>query len=208
MDDEELLLVGAAVALWLLTRSASVSVDEASPGEGEGGGGFSADDREALARVLTSELGSGSDEERRAIGWCVRTRAAISGKSVYEMEAPGGSYGEQGASPPRPFSSRQSPSSRDRTLADEILSAASSDNPYPDAAQFFEPGAQDTLFQQGVKYRAAGGACKDQQPQGASPQFFRARCYFHDAQSIRDKWSGEGASPVATVGRIELWTLA
>lgn len=208
MGDEELVFVGAALIAWFLLRGSTVNADENTDESAPPDGTFSADDAEALARVMTSELGSGSDDERRAIGWCVRARATLTGTSIYAMEAPGGSYGEQGAHPPRPFSSRQVPTSRDRTLADEILSSPLTANPYPDAAQFFEPGAQDTLYAQGVRYRAAGGACKDTQPSGSAPQFFRARCYFHDAQSIRDKWSAGGASFVASVGKIELWTVA
>lgn len=207
MDEEEWILLGAlAFAAYVFLRSPDVSAAEGGDGGEEEAP--TSDDVEALARVMTSELGSGSDEERRAIGWCVRERASIAGKSIYDLEAPAGQWGEQGAHPPRPFSSRQPANARDTALATDILLQPLSKNPYPDAAQFFEPGAQDTLYRNGVAYRQGGGACKDTSPTGSMPQYFRARCYFHDAQSIRDKWQSEGASQVATVGRIELWSLS
>lgn len=158
----------------------------------------------ALGRVIVSELGSGTADEKAAIAWVVRQRAIAKGLAIYTLEAPGGAYGEQGSA--RPFSSAQAATTGALDFARGILSQPLDASPWPAARQFFEPGAQDQLYQMGTRYRAGGGACGDAAPRGGSPGDFRGRCYFHDAQSIRDKWTAQGDVLVASVGRLELWT--
>jgi hypothetical protein len=175
-------------------------------GGGDQGGPVAVDELEvaALGRVIVSELGSGTADEKAAIAWTVRQRAQAKQVTIYALEAPGGAYGEQGSA--RPFSSAQAATSGALDFARGILSQPLSASPWPAAGQFFEPGAQDQLYAMGTRYRAGGGACGDSGPRGSSPGDYRGRCYFHDAQSIRDKWTAQGDVQIAIVGRIELWT--
>jgi hypothetical protein len=212
------LLVFAALGLGLafvFSREAGAGSDGAEGGEGapdeappvsDPAPPVAVDENDvaALGRVIVSELGSGTADEKAAIAWTVRQRAIAKGLSIYVLEAPGGDYGEQGSA--RPFSSAQAATSGSVEFARTILSQPLDASPWPAARQFFEPGAQDQLFQMGMRYRAGGGACGDSAPRGGSPGDFRGRCYFHDAQSIRDKWTAQGDVLVANVGRLELWT--
>lgn len=147
--------------------------------------GLAPDDIDALARVITSEAGSGSLAEKRAIGWTVRNRAAKARKSIAQLVcAPCGPQ-----EPGRPFSSRQPATAEARRIAAEILAAPPGGDPTAGATAFFEPALQDKLAK-------AGGI---RTPEGKVVK------YTKDAKTIRAKWIAEGQRPRGSVGRFEFF---
>jgi hypothetical protein len=75
-----------------------------------------------MARVIESELGSGSLAERLVIAYTTRNRAQAERRTLYQLEAPAGQWGAQGEGrPARPFASGSRPSARARTLAAWVL---------------------------------------------------------------------------------------
>jgi hypothetical protein len=136
-------------------------------------------DVEALARVLASEVGYHSTEERLAVGWTVRNRARRLHRTILELVC-SPSCGR--CCDGRPFSSYQAPTDKDLRLARDILSRPSADDPTGGARQFFEPLLQDRLASQG------------------------SRRHRRTADDVRQEWAAQGYRPIGTVGRIELWT--
>jgi hypothetical protein len=104
------------------------------------------DDVEALARVITSEVGRGPIVERVAIGWVARNRARKHGVGVARLvcQPCGKSSGNR-----RPFSSARPATLENRELAALILASPQGDDPTGGATSCFEPALQDRLHAAG-----------------------------------------------------------
>jgi spore germination cell wall hydrolase CwlJ-like protein len=138
------------------------------------------EDQEALARVIASEVGRGTEAERAAVGWTVRNRARRRSVSIARLvchPACGPQWEAEGKL--RPFSSARDASEADRWLAAGILAA--SDDPTKGAIAFIEPALQDEL---------------------AAAKRLGHRPY----REVRAKWIADGMKPIGQVGRFELWT--
>jgi hypothetical protein len=134
---------------------------------------------EALARVLASEVGSYTLQERLVVGWAVRNRARHRKTTIVKLVcSPTCGRCCKG----RPFSSYEPPKQADLDLARDILSRPQSDDPTIDAGAFFEPALQDYLVAHG------------------DPQHHRT------ADQVRARWLAGGQRQLGTVGRIELWS--
>jgi hypothetical protein len=99
-------------------------------------------EREALARIIRSEAGSHTVDEKIAVAWVARNRARKKAISIARMVCsptcgPGGGG--------RPMSSRLAPRQNDYALADVVLAASPSDDPTHGAWDAFEPKLQDQL---------------------------------------------------------------
>ena len=98
-------------------------------------------EREALARVIRSEIGSGSPQQRLHVAWATRNLAAERRQSIVEMAcSPCG--GQQLG---RPVSSRQEARDADRELADAVLASSYLLDPTGGATHFINPLLQDQL---------------------------------------------------------------
>jgi hypothetical protein len=149
----------------------------------------------ALGRVLHSECGGSTSEEREAIGWAVRQYAARRRATIYYLEhdRPGGWAAQRGSNPP--FSSRQPARQRDLDDAAALLARPLSDAP-DSADHFFEPALQDLLARRGAAYRA---------DPAAHPEWERFRYYYLTAEQVRAKWRARGEVYIRTVGKFEFW---
>ncbi|HEU5059065.1 MAG TPA: hypothetical protein VFU21_21175, partial [Kofleriaceae bacterium] len=98
-------------------------------------------EREALARVIRSEIGSGSAQQRLHVAWATRNLAAERRQSVVEMACSPCGPQELG----RPVSSRQEAREVDRMLADAVLAAPAILDPTGGATHFINPVLQDQL---------------------------------------------------------------
>ena len=164
-----------------------------------GGSGIDANDNEveALARVIASEAGSGTDAEKKAIGWTVRNR--FRNKSIYASEFPWRS--QKGSNPP--FASARPATEASRALARQILAADQSEDPTGGATSFFEPRMQDAFAKAGAMARA--GETGDRVIDGVKiTDITRFKNYKKDANQIRDSW-GKGSTLYANAGRFEMW---
>jgi len=108
------------------------------------GGGVSflpISEEEALARVIHSEIGSGSAQQRLHVAWATRNLAAERGQSVVAMACSPCGPQELG----RPVSSRQEAREVDRQLAGAVLAAPAVLDPTGGATHFINPVLQDQL---------------------------------------------------------------
>lgn len=96
---------------------------------------------EALARVIHSEIGSGSAQQRLHVAWATRNLAAERRQSVVEMACSPCGPQELG----RPVSSRQAAREVDRQLAEAVLAAPAMLDPTGGATHFINPVLQDLL---------------------------------------------------------------
>jgi len=135
------------------------------------------DERTALARVIRSEAGSHTSEERLAVAWVVKNRAKRRGTTIRRMVC-WPRCGKQGRE--RPFSSRSAPRATDLALADTVLASAPALDPTRGAWDAFEPALQDKL----VAQKHPG--------------------YTKTAAQVRKDWL-EGSDFYGTVGRWELY---
>jgi len=94
----------------------------------------------ALATMLSSESGAGSQAVRTAIAWTARNRSLQSGKSMMQVLAPDGTFGVQGQAG-REFSSARPPTKSDVQLAIKIQRGDIKD-PVKGATHFDHPAAQ------------------------------------------------------------------
>lgn len=110
------------------------------------------DDVEALARILTSEAGSHSVEERLAVGWTARNRARRRRTTIARMVC-----NPCGPSAGRGFSTRLPARRKNRELAALILATPLGEDPTGGAISAFEPVLQDRLYRSGrYRYDARG----------------------------------------------------
>ncbi len=108
------------------------------------GGGVSflpMSEEEALARVIHSEIGSGSPQQQLHVAWATRNLAAERGQSIVAMACSPCGPQELG----RPVSSRQDARDADRALAEAVLSAPALLDPTGGATHFINPALQDLL---------------------------------------------------------------
>jgi hypothetical protein len=98
-------------------------------------------EEEALARVIHSEIGSGTPQQRLHVAWAARNLAAERGESVVQMACSPCGPQELG----RPVSSRQEASDADRSLAEAVLAAPTLLDPTGGATHFINPILQDQL---------------------------------------------------------------
>jgi hypothetical protein len=136
-------------------------------------------EREALARIIRSEIGSGSAQQRLHVAWATRNLAAERRQSVVEMACSPCGPQELG----RPVSSRQEAREVDRMLADAVLAAPPILDPTGGATHFINPVLQDQL----VARKAPG--------------------YTKSYERVRRLWSGSyGWEPYYRLGNdLELW---
>lgn len=159
--------------------------------------GRTAEDREALARALESELGGRPREELLAAGWAIRNRADRQGVSVHDLLAPSG-YGAPSKSGGY-ASTRRVPTEIAFAVADDVLDAATSEDPTGGAIEFWVPSQQDKMHQFGDVYRAAvkaGDSAK-------SKRFQKYAGYLSEGE-VRVQHAREGLGVLATVGIVEL----
>jgi len=115
-------------------------------------------DREALARIIRSESGSHTADEKLAIAWVARNRARKAGKSIAELVC-SPECGQQG--PGRPMSSRRDPLPQDFALADVVLAAPQSIDPTRGAWRAFEPALQDKLVGKDGRHKLTAAAVRE-----------------------------------------------
>jgi hypothetical protein len=103
-------------------------------------------DEEALARVIRSEIGGGSAQQRLHVAWATRNLAAERHQSIARMVCTPCGPQELG----RPESSRQAATDADRTLARVVLAAPAILDPTGGATHFIDPALQDELAARGA----------------------------------------------------------
>lgn len=103
------------------------------------------DETEALARVIRSEAGVSSMQQRIHVAWVTRNLAAERGQTVAEMAC--SPCGEQQMG--RPVSSRQAATEADRELARWIIASPAMLDPTGGATHFINPMLQDELAASG-----------------------------------------------------------
>ena len=92
-------------------------------------------------RVIHSEVGGQSRQQRLHVAWATRNLAAERGQTIVEMVC--SPCGPQGVG--RPESSRQDATDDDRVLARSVLAAPGILNPTGGATHFIDPLLQDQL---------------------------------------------------------------
>lgn len=98
-------------------------------------------DVEALARVIRSEIGVGTEIQKRHVAWAVRNLARERGQTIAKMAClPCGVQGPQ-----RPVSSVQDATPEDRKLARSVLAAGVAADPTGGATHFMNPRLQDAF---------------------------------------------------------------
>lgn len=195
--------ISVGVGTWFLLRpddgepAPPVALPELVPPSGGSGIPQSANEVEALGRVIASEAGSGTQAEQRGIAWTVRNR--FRGKSIYAAEYPWRS--QKGSTPP--FSSARDATAATRALAAQVLAADQSEDPTRGATSFFEPRMQDIFAKAGALARA--GETGDRTIDGVKlSDITRFKAYKKNAAAIRESW-GKGSALYATAGRFEFW---
>ncbi len=99
------------------------------------------DEVEALARVIRSEAGTGSAQQRLHVAWATRNLAASRGQTIAEMACSPCGPQQEG----RPVSSSQRATEADRELARHILAAPRALDATGGATHFVNPALQDEL---------------------------------------------------------------
>ena len=103
------------------------------------------DAAEALARVVRSEVGVGSQQQQLHVAWATRNLAESRGETIPEMVcSPCGAQGRG-----RPVSSRQEAHGADRVLAARVMDASDVLDPTGGATHFVNPRLQDRLAKKG-----------------------------------------------------------
>ncbi|HKE16853.1 MAG TPA: hypothetical protein VKB80_18390 [Kofleriaceae bacterium] len=138
------------------------------------------DETEALARVIRSEAGVGSPQQRIHVAWVTRNLAAERGETIARMACSPCGPQELG----RPVSSRQDAADADRLLARSILASPAILDPTGGATHFINPTLQDDLASRGRPG-------------------YRGRPY----SEVRQRWStAYGWEPYYRIGPdLELW---
>lgn len=103
------------------------------------------DEAEALARVIRSEVGGSSSQQRLHVAWATRNLARERGQTVARMAC--SPCGRQGFL--RPVSSRHAATDSERALATLVLAAPDLMDPTGGASHFINPVLQDELARTG-----------------------------------------------------------
>jgi len=103
------------------------------------------DETEALARIIRSEAGTSSLQQRLHVAWVTRNLAGERRQSIAEMACSPCGPQEMG----RPVSSRQDAMPVDRELARHVLAAPALFDPTGGATHFINPLLQDDLASRG-----------------------------------------------------------
>jgi hypothetical protein len=103
------------------------------------------DETEALARVIRSEAGISSAQQRIHVAWVTRNLANERGQTVARMACSPCGQQQMG----RPVSTRQAASDADRELARYILASPAFLDPTGGATHFINPMLQDDLAARG-----------------------------------------------------------
>jgi len=157
-----------------------------------------ADDHEALARAIESELGSRTQAEQHAAAWALRNRSEQTGLSLHHMLAPKGVYGAPHTSGGF-ASTRKAPSARTRQVASTVLGASAAHDPTEGAVDYWVPSQQLRMRQLGDIHRAAK----------RSGDVIKAKAYeryagYGTEGDVRAKHASEGLRPTRLVGVVEL----
>src|SRR5688572_8731495 len=126
------------LAVWVALAALVVAVVVALRRDGEV---WVRDDAEALARVIRSEVGVSSMQQRVHVAWATRNLAAARKQGIAEMACSPCGPQQSG----RPVSSRQEPLEEDRVLAKYIVAAPQILDPTGGATNFVNPALQDEL---------------------------------------------------------------
>ncbi|MCP4445160.1 MAG: hypothetical protein GY811_07430 [Myxococcales bacterium] len=124
-------LVGL-VGLWLLW-----------PNSGQ----YETRESEVLARIIQSEIGSGTKKQQRHVAWTARNLARERKQSLAEMVCSPCGPQKRG----RPMSSRQQPKDSHRVLAKAVLDAPQRRDPTGGASHFLNPRLQNHLARSGKR---------------------------------------------------------
>lgn len=139
----QLVMAGLAGLLIL-----SLTLRDGTPGPGSTPSAPPAEavsDAEALARVIRSEIGVGTPQQKLHVAWATRNLARERGQSIARMAC--SPCGRQGSG--RPVSTRQEATAADRELARMVLSAPQKLDPTGGATHFINPRLQDKLAKSG-----------------------------------------------------------
>ncbi len=104
-------------------------------------GVFLNDDVEALARVVRSEIGTGTKKEQVHVAWAARNLASEKGVGISKMVCSPCGPQRKG----RPLSSAQPALESDRVVARRVLAASLGRDPTGGATHFINPVLQDKL---------------------------------------------------------------
>jgi hypothetical protein len=103
-------------------------------------------DEEALARVIRSEIGNGTEEQRKHVAWVTRNIARKKGKSISMLVCN-----------PRPVSSRQSATKADLMTALEVLAQPYFMDPTDGATHFLNPQMLGSRYAEvAARWRSGG----------------------------------------------------
>jgi hypothetical protein len=108
---------------------------------------FIDDDVEALGRVIRSEIGTGTTEQRLHVAWAVRNLAREKKTTIAKMACQ--PCGRQCGK--RPVSSYSAATATDRELAAVVLASPQRDDPTGGASHFINPVLQDRLAAAGTR---------------------------------------------------------
>ena len=100
---------------------------------------------EVLARVIHSEIGTGTRKQKIHVAWVARNLAAESDQSLAAMVCSPCGPQERG----RPLSTLQEPTDSERELARKVLRAKSRRDPTGGATHFINPRLQNKLAKSG-----------------------------------------------------------
>lgn len=156
------------------------------------------DDREALARMIESELGGRPREEQVAAAWAVRNRAEVLELSVHDLLAPQGTYGSSAKSDGY-ASTRRAPTDVSRSVAAEVLDASRDVDPTDGAIDYWVPAQQGEMNKLGDVHRAALSS-------GDSNKAKKYERYarYGTEEDVREQHRRSGVSATTVVGSVEL----
>ena len=173
----------------------AVAGEDAPPAPADGAAG----DLEALARMLETEFGKRTAEEREMAAWAIRNRAALFGKTVREILAPWGAYGSRETSGGY-ASTRKLPAPETRAEAARVLAAASDSDPSGGAVAFWSPGIQDQMKALGDLARAAREAGDEEK----FAKYARFLDFDEGEDEVRERHRAVGLRVARVTGGLEL----
>jgi len=105
------------------------------------------DEAEALARVLQSEIGNGTQTQQRHVAWTARNLAEERDQTIAQMVCSPCGPQQRG----RPMSSRQEPTDAHREIARKVLAKPPGRDPTGGATHFVNPRLQNKLARRGKR---------------------------------------------------------